>query len=150
MLLANVAVAERIYETFPQCSVLRRHPTPPDSNFEPLVRAVSVFVCVCVCVFNVYYFVFLRVGECVSDVLRAFVFPMETCMLPWLWVFCVWICKRVRTLSSHDQSVVSSHKLQSIHAHMQTRVLDARITHIQHPHTYYTRARTRTHKHKHK
>ncbi|KAF4520987.1 hypothetical protein B566_EDAN002483 [Ephemera danica] len=40
MLLANVSVAERILQDFPDCSILRRHPTPPISNFEPLIRAV--------------------------------------------------------------------------------------------------------------
>lgn len=40
MLLANVATAAHIAKAFPQCAMLRRHPVPPDSNFEALVRAV--------------------------------------------------------------------------------------------------------------
>jgi len=36
MLLANCSVAERIYETFPQTAVLRRHMPPPPTNFELL------------------------------------------------------------------------------------------------------------------
>ncbi|KAE8259323.1 hypothetical protein A4X13_0g1109 [Tilletia indica] len=36
MLLANCSVAERIYETFPQTAVLRRHVPPPPTNFELL------------------------------------------------------------------------------------------------------------------
>lgn len=44
MLLANISVATRILADFPDCSILRRHPTPPVSNFEPLMRAVRVQV----------------------------------------------------------------------------------------------------------
>ncbi len=43
MLLANVATAEHIFKSFPQCAMLRRHPAPPDSNYESLVRAVRDF-----------------------------------------------------------------------------------------------------------
>ncbi len=39
MLLANVTVAEHIEKEFPECAVLRRHPTPPASNFDSLVFA---------------------------------------------------------------------------------------------------------------
>lgn len=39
MLLANISVAEHIYQYFPECAVLRRHPIPPPSNFEPLLKA---------------------------------------------------------------------------------------------------------------
>eukprot|EP00039_Didymoeca_costata_P030881 m.31903 g.31903 ORF g.31903 m.31903 type:complete len:951 (-) comp8358_c0_seq3:35-2887(-) len=41
MLLANVSVAEHIFEKFPECALLRRHPTPPGSNFEPLLGAAK-------------------------------------------------------------------------------------------------------------
>eukprot|EP00038_Savillea_parva_P009841 m.186189 g.186189 ORF g.186189 m.186189 type:complete len:1044 (+) comp16690_c0_seq1:60-3191(+) len=41
MLLANVTVARHIYEQFPACAMLRRHPTPPGSNFEPLILAAK-------------------------------------------------------------------------------------------------------------
>ncbi|XP_063241362.1 exosome complex exonuclease RRP44 isoform X2 [Bacillus rossius redtenbacheri] len=37
MLLANISVAERILQEFPECAVLRRHPRPPDTNFQPLI-----------------------------------------------------------------------------------------------------------------
>jgi exosome complex exonuclease DIS3/RRP44 len=43
MLLANISVAEQIYSKFPDSALLRRHPTPPDSNFEELRRALSEF-----------------------------------------------------------------------------------------------------------
>jgi len=43
MLLANISVAEKIYAKFPDSALLRRHPTPPDSNFEELRRALSEF-----------------------------------------------------------------------------------------------------------
>ncbi|XP_058451921.1 exosome complex exonuclease RRP44 [Malaya genurostris] len=39
MLLANVSVAEKIEREFPECAMLRRHPCPPDANFEPLKKA---------------------------------------------------------------------------------------------------------------
>ncbi|XP_075227748.1 exosome complex exonuclease RRP44-like protein Dis3 [Lycorma delicatula] len=39
MLLANVSVAEKILEEFPEFGMLRRHPKPPQSNFDPLVKA---------------------------------------------------------------------------------------------------------------
>lgn len=39
MLLANVSVANKIYTEFPECSMLRRHPEPPQVNFEPLIKA---------------------------------------------------------------------------------------------------------------
>ena len=39
MLLANISVAEFIFQHFPECAVLRRHPVPPASNFEPILKA---------------------------------------------------------------------------------------------------------------
>ncbi|XP_044589542.1 exosome complex exonuclease RRP44 [Cotesia glomerata] len=39
MLLANISVAEKILAEFPDCAMLRRHPEPPQSNFEPLIKA---------------------------------------------------------------------------------------------------------------
>ncbi|CAH1107258.1 unnamed protein product [Psylliodes chrysocephalus] len=39
MLLANISVAEKILEDFPECAMLRRHPTPPSANFDPLIKA---------------------------------------------------------------------------------------------------------------
>lgn len=41
MLLANVSVAERIEAEFPECAMLRRHPEPAATNFEPLVKAAA-------------------------------------------------------------------------------------------------------------
>ena len=41
MLLANTTVAEHIAQEFPECAMLRRHPEPPPSNFEPLIKAAS-------------------------------------------------------------------------------------------------------------
>uniref|UniRef100_A0A182WAH3 Protein DIS3 homolog n=1 Tax=Anopheles minimus TaxID=112268 RepID=A0A182WAH3_9DIPT len=41
MLLANVSVAEKIEQEFPECAMLRRHPCPPQSNYEPLVKAAQ-------------------------------------------------------------------------------------------------------------
>lgn len=39
MLLANVSVAEKIEREFPDVAMLRRHPEPPQTNFEPLIKA---------------------------------------------------------------------------------------------------------------
>ncbi|XP_063699314.1 exosome complex exonuclease RRP44 isoform X2 [Culicoides brevitarsis] len=39
MLLANVSVAEKILKEFPETAMLRRHPIPPQTNFEPLIKA---------------------------------------------------------------------------------------------------------------
>lgn len=36
MLLANISVARKIYEAFPQTAMLRRHAAPPSTNFEIL------------------------------------------------------------------------------------------------------------------
>ena len=41
MLLANCSVAEHIRNEFPQSAVLRRHPAPPHSNFDPLIKAAQ-------------------------------------------------------------------------------------------------------------
>ncbi|CAF3566131.1 unnamed protein product [Rotaria socialis] len=41
MLLANISAAEKIYELFPDCACLRKHPAPPISNFDPLVKAAE-------------------------------------------------------------------------------------------------------------
>uniref|UniRef100_A0A182N1Q5 Protein DIS3 homolog n=1 Tax=Anopheles dirus TaxID=7168 RepID=A0A182N1Q5_9DIPT len=41
MLLANVSVAEKIEREFPECAMLRRHPCPPQTNYEPLVKAAQ-------------------------------------------------------------------------------------------------------------
>ncbi|KAI8050851.1 hypothetical protein BDF22DRAFT_693710 [Syncephalis plumigaleata] len=43
MLLANISVAQKIYSHYPDCSMLRRHPTPPTSNFDKLFKAVAPF-----------------------------------------------------------------------------------------------------------
>ncbi|XP_058120010.1 exosome complex exonuclease RRP44 [Anopheles ziemanni] len=41
MLLANVSVAEKIEQEFPECAMLRRHPCPPQNNYEPLIKAAK-------------------------------------------------------------------------------------------------------------
>lgn len=43
MLLANISVAQKIFETFPDVSVLRRHSHPPQANFDVLKKALSVY-----------------------------------------------------------------------------------------------------------
>ena len=42
MLLANISVAKKIYEAFPQTALLRRHAAPPKSNFEELANQLKV------------------------------------------------------------------------------------------------------------
>ncbi len=41
MLLANVSVARRIYEAFPQTALLRRHAPPPKTNFDELAAQLK-------------------------------------------------------------------------------------------------------------
>lgn len=41
MLLANVTVAEKILATYPGAAMLRRHPTPTQESFEPLIEAAK-------------------------------------------------------------------------------------------------------------
>jgi exosome complex exonuclease DIS3/RRP44 len=42
MLLANISVAGRIYEAFPQTAILRRHAAPPKTNFDELANQLKV------------------------------------------------------------------------------------------------------------
>ncbi|KAI1657083.1 RNB-domain-containing protein [Daldinia decipiens] len=42
MLLANISVASKIYEAFPQTAILRRHATPPKTNFDELANQLKV------------------------------------------------------------------------------------------------------------
>ncbi|KAK9794582.1 putative Exosome complex exonuclease dis3 [Seiridium cardinale] len=42
MLLANISVAGRIYEAFPQTAILRRHASPPKTNFDELANQLKV------------------------------------------------------------------------------------------------------------
>ena len=44
MLLANIATAEKTLEEFPDCALLRRHPSPPASNFDPVVKVAEAKV----------------------------------------------------------------------------------------------------------
>ena len=39
MLLANISVAKHTFEAFSHCAVLRRHPSPPLSNYDILIKA---------------------------------------------------------------------------------------------------------------
>ncbi len=41
MLLANMSVATKIHQHFPSCAMLRRHPAPPPTNFEPLRKVAE-------------------------------------------------------------------------------------------------------------
>ncbi|KAL4759089.1 exosome catalytic subunit DIS3 [Aspergillus foveolatus] len=41
MLHANITVAAKIYSTFPQTAMLRRHATPPPQNFEELINQLT-------------------------------------------------------------------------------------------------------------
>ncbi|KAI8954395.1 RNB domain-containing protein [Xylaria longipes] len=42
MLLANISVARKIYEAFPQTAILRRHGAPPKTNFDELANQLKV------------------------------------------------------------------------------------------------------------
>ncbi len=39
MLLANISVSKHIFREFPHCALLRRHPSPPLSNYDILIKA---------------------------------------------------------------------------------------------------------------
>ncbi|KAM6099526.1 exosome complex exonuclease RRP44 [Theristicus caerulescens] len=41
MLLANISVAQKIYNEFPEFALLRKHPAPPPSNYDILVKAAK-------------------------------------------------------------------------------------------------------------
>ncbi|KAM9365783.1 exosome complex exonuclease RRP44 [Pholidichthys leucotaenia] len=41
MLLANISVAQKIYDEFPECALLRKHPAPPPSNYDILHKAAK-------------------------------------------------------------------------------------------------------------
>ncbi|XP_039225656.1 exosome complex exonuclease RRP44 [Crotalus tigris] len=41
MLLANISVAQKIYEEFSEHALLRKHPAPPPSNYDVLVKAAK-------------------------------------------------------------------------------------------------------------
>ena len=41
MLLANISVAKKIFQNFPEFAVLRRHPSPPAASYDVLVKAAS-------------------------------------------------------------------------------------------------------------
>ena len=42
MLLANISVATKIHNDFPDCAVLRRHQQPPLGKFDSLLRAAQL------------------------------------------------------------------------------------------------------------
>ncbi|KAG5262197.1 hypothetical protein AALO_G00293290 [Alosa alosa] len=41
MLLANISVAQKIYDEFSECALLRKHPCPPPSNYDILHKATK-------------------------------------------------------------------------------------------------------------
>ncbi|KAG1933606.1 exosome complex exonuclease RRP44 [Pimephales promelas] len=41
MLLANISVAQKIYDEFSECALLRKHPPPPPSNYDILIKAAK-------------------------------------------------------------------------------------------------------------
>ena len=41
MLLANISVAQKIFDEFPDCALLRKHPAPPPSNYDILLKAAK-------------------------------------------------------------------------------------------------------------
>lgn len=56
MLLANISVAKKIFQHFPEFAVLRRHPSPPPANYDLLVKAASSKVSSFVRVFSRFLF----------------------------------------------------------------------------------------------
>jgi len=47
MLLANISVAQKIYDEFSECALLRKHPPPPPSNYDILIKAAKSKVSEC-------------------------------------------------------------------------------------------------------
>lgn len=47
MLLANISVAQKIYDEFSECALLRKHPSPPPSNYDILIKAAKSRVSEC-------------------------------------------------------------------------------------------------------
>lgn len=45
MLLANISVAKKIFNHYSEYAVLRRHPAPPLSNYDCLIKAAGSKVC---------------------------------------------------------------------------------------------------------
>ena len=41
MLLANISVAQKIYDEFSECALLRKHPAPPPSTYDILNQAAQ-------------------------------------------------------------------------------------------------------------
>ncbi|XP_063068491.1 exosome complex exonuclease RRP44 [Engraulis encrasicolus] len=41
MLLANISVAQKIFDEFSECALLRKHPSPPTSNYDILHKAAK-------------------------------------------------------------------------------------------------------------
>ncbi|KAF7656750.1 hypothetical protein LDENG_00036550 [Lucifuga dentata] len=41
MLLANISVAQKIYDEFSECALLRKHPAPPPSNYDIIIKAAK-------------------------------------------------------------------------------------------------------------
>uniref|UniRef100_A0A671T0N6 Exosome complex exonuclease RRP44 n=1 Tax=Sinocyclocheilus anshuiensis TaxID=1608454 RepID=A0A671T0N6_9TELE len=41
MLLANISVAQKIYDEFSECALLRKHPSPPPLNYDILIKAAK-------------------------------------------------------------------------------------------------------------
>lgn len=58
MLLANIEVAKKIYSDFPEFAVLRRHPKPPPSNFESLIKAAAHLVCLSFNILQLFLIIF--------------------------------------------------------------------------------------------
>lgn len=44
MLLGNISVAKKILAEFPNCAILRRHPSPPVSNYDIIVQVAHAKV----------------------------------------------------------------------------------------------------------
>ncbi|XP_033115744.1 exosome complex exonuclease RRP44-like [Anneissia japonica] len=65
MLLANISVAKRILQSFSECALLRRHPIPPPSNFDTIIKAAK----------SMGFTIVIDSGKALSDSLDAAVKP---------------------------------------------------------------------------
>ena len=59
MLLANISVAKKTLQEFPNCALLRRHPAPPANSFDPVVQVATSKVWYYPCKMPIWHFYIL-------------------------------------------------------------------------------------------
>lgn len=104
MLLANVSTAQKTLQEFPDCSCLRRHPCPPPSNFDPLIKAAQskVHIYLYPCPFSERpmndFFYFIKICQQYDlPVINFLNFPHRSILVVILSIIQrnEWICKQI-------------------------------------------------------